>query len=95
MEEELKEAIAHLEWLLNDGILASEDEPHIKMVLNRLEQDERVINDVANHLEYYLIGRLDLEDSQEEFKKLLKMLKPENEEECVPKFVIREFLERE
>ena len=47
MEKELKEAIAHLEWLLKDGILASEDEPHIKMVLNRLEQDERVIKEMA------------------------------------------------
>lgn len=47
----------------------------IRNILNRLEQDEKIINDVASRLEYYLIGRLDLKDSQEEFKKLLKMLK--------------------
>lgn len=47
----------------------------LENILNRLEQDERIINNVTSHLEYYLIGRLDLEDSQEEFKKLLKMLK--------------------
>ena len=44
-------------------------------ILNRLEQDERVINNATTHLEYYLLGNSRFEDSQEEFSKLLKMLK--------------------
>ena len=51
------------------------EKEQLKAKIEQLEQAERVINDVVSHLEYYLIGRLDLKDSQEEFKKLLKMLK--------------------
>lgn len=47
----------------------------IENILNRLEQDEIVLNNAIIHLEYYLLGNSRFEDSQEEFNKLLKMLK--------------------
>ena len=40
-KEEVKEGISHLKWLLDSGILASEDEPHIKTVLNYIEELEK------------------------------------------------------
>lgn len=40
-KEGIKEGISHLEMLLNYGILSSEDEPHIKTVLNYIEKLEK------------------------------------------------------
>lgn len=40
-KEEIEKGKAHLEWLIDRGILTSEDEPHIKAVLNYIEQLEQ------------------------------------------------------
>lgn len=51
-KEEVKEGISHLKWLLDSGILASEDEPHIKTVLNYIEKLENMYNKEHNeHIE--------------------------------------------
>lgn len=44
MSEEEKKAIAHLEWLLDDEILASEDEPYIEIILNLIEKLQKELN---------------------------------------------------
>ena len=40
-----KEAIAHLKWLLDDGILAREDEEPVETILQLLEQKDKRIDD--------------------------------------------------
>lgn len=66
MSEEEKEAIAHLEWLLDSGILASEDEPHIETILNLIEKQKERIDYLEELLstmeEYYSITIEDLEN---------------------------------
>lgn len=66
MNEEEKKAIAHLEFLLDDGILASEDEPHIEIILKLIEQQKERINHLEDLLsimeEYYSITIEDLEN---------------------------------
>lgn len=58
LSEEEKKAIAHLEWLLDDGILASEDEPYIETILNLIEKQQaekekkdKIINKMADALD--------------------------------------------
>ena len=46
----IKEAIAHCEWLLDCGILSSEDEEPMKVVLAELEKKDKVINKMAEIL---------------------------------------------
>ena len=46
MNKEEKEAIEHLKWLLDDGILSSEDEPQIQIILNLIRKQEKIINDI-------------------------------------------------
>lgn len=40
MDTEIKEAKAHLRWLLDNGILSTEDEPYIKNILKYIEDLE-------------------------------------------------------
>ena len=49
-KEEIEKAKGHLEWLLDNGILASEDEPHIENILKYiryLEQKESILDKVT------------------------------------------------
>lgn len=66
MTDEEKKAIEHLEFLLDDGILASEDEPHIEIILKLIEQQKERINYLEDLLstmeEYYSITIEDLEN---------------------------------
>ena len=62
MSEEEKKAIAHLEWLLDDGILASEDEPYIETILNLIEKQNKIIDKMAEYIKepyqlYLIKGR--------------------------------------
>lgn len=43
MNEEERESVAHLDWLLKNGYLASEDEIHIKNILNLVDRQDKVI----------------------------------------------------
>lgn len=52
-KEEIEKAKGHLEWLLDNGILASEDEPHIENILKYiryLEQKESILDKVTDKL---------------------------------------------
>ena len=40
-KEEIEKAKCHLEWLLDNGILASEDEPHIENILKYIQHLEQ------------------------------------------------------
>ncbi len=49
-KEEIEKAKCHLEWLLDNGILASEDEPHIENILKyiqHLEQKSETLDKVT------------------------------------------------
>lgn len=60
MGKEIKEAKSHLEWLLNNGILATEDEPHIKNILKYIEdlenENKKYKYDRIPYLEGYIRG---------------------------------------
>lgn len=84
MSEEEKEAIAHLEWLLDSGILASEDEPHVETVLNliqtqkaEIKKKDKIIDAMANEI-YIEITKPDgnhfntVEEVKEYFENLVK-----------------------
>ncbi len=40
--KEVEEGIGHLEWLLDKGILTTEDEPYIKTVLSYISELEEI-----------------------------------------------------
>lgn len=53
MNKEVEEAKAHLEWLLDEGILSSEDEEPIKTILNyiqELEEKNEFLRDLRDRL---------------------------------------------
>ncbi|MBR3002879.1 MAG: hypothetical protein IKF38_04905 [Clostridia bacterium] len=50
MNKEEKESVAHLEWLLDEGILSSEDEPYIEKVLNLIQKQEKIIDLMARDI---------------------------------------------
>ena len=67
MSEGEKEAIAHLTWLLDSGILASEDEPHVETVLNLIQTQKAIINAMAVKLyEYANLGFLKICPAEQE-----------------------------
>lgn len=70
MGKEIKEAKSHLEWLLNNGILATEDEPHIKNILKYIEdlenENKKYKYSKIPYLEGYIKG---LEKGIEELNK--------------------------
>lgn len=52
-KEKIEKAKCHLEWLLDNGILASEDEPHIENILKyiqHLEQKSETLDKVTDKL---------------------------------------------
>ena len=52
-KEKIEKAKCHLEWLLDNGILASEDEPHIENILKyiqHLEQKSEKLDKVTDKL---------------------------------------------
>lgn len=56
-KEEIEQAKGHLEWLLDNGILASEDEPHIEKILKyiqHLEQKESILDKVTDYTKMYI-----------------------------------------
>ena len=64
-KEEIEQAKGHLEWLLDNGILASEDEPHIEKILKyiqHLEQKESILDKVTEYIENYI------DDKQNEYE---------------------------
>jgi hypothetical protein len=78
--EEEKESVAHLEWLLDEGILSSEDEPFIETVLNLIPKQSKIIDKMAEQLaglaiwndnieEALILG--DKEEVKEYFKKVV------------------------
>lgn len=48
--EEEKESVAHLEWLLDEGILSSEDESFIEKVLNLIQKQSKIIDKMAEEI---------------------------------------------
>ena len=60
-----KEVKAHLEWLLNNGILSSEDEESVKTALQLLEQKDNKINKVIDKLKEDIgIGQKELKTEE-------------------------------
>ena len=49
-KEEIEQAKGHLGWLLDNGILTSEDEPHIENILKYIQQLE--LNVEASRMEH-------------------------------------------
>ena len=49
-KEEIEQAKGHLEWLLDNGILTSEDEPHIENILKYIQQLEQNVE--ASRMEH-------------------------------------------
>lgn len=74
-EEELK-AIENAKQILNETtFLADIGHKDLEILLNLIEKQQNKIKDVKTRLEYYLIGNMSFnKESQEEFKKLLKIL---------------------
>ena len=80
-KEEIEQAKGHLEWLLDNGILASEDEPHIEKILKyiqHLEQKESILDKVTDKLK---------EDAREE-EGYIKWLDERTQEISQPKKTI-------
>lgn len=64
-KEEIEKAKGHLEWLLDNGILASEDEPHIENILKYiryLEQKESILDKVTEYCKRFEYETEPIED---------------------------------
>lgn len=70
------ELIKEIDQLNEKVILLRASEPMLELEKYYGDRDKykEVIEEVRERLEYYLIGNMKYEDSQEEFKKLLQML---------------------
>lgn len=75
-KEEIEKAKCHLEWLLDNGILASEDEPHIENILKyiqHLEQKSETLDKVTDKLKE-IKGELEDDGYDYYAKEVIKIL---------------------
>lgn len=85
-KEEIENGKAHLKWMLDNGILTSEDDSHVETVLEYIEQLEQEKNDriCADKYENSIINKLQTRE-----QKLIEKL-----EECaVSYYTLNEYEE--